>query len=226
MNTTAAGALVTVTINKPSPDTKLGLAIAVGPDREAYVKKFNPGCLFEGTELREGMAILYVNQTSCAGKSVNEILSLITSSPKTVSIVAKHKPGPTQHIIFKKTWKIKPAGFQVANEKSFTFHGQAMNDEIASYVQERWAKLHRINNAHKLVLTKEGAYGYRAQMNHDFQKYHEEDAVAAVFDAMATLGWEFKFQYDSEMNSVKLSGSSFSAREMFIFYKPMPLIFD
>jgi hypothetical protein len=56
-------------------------------------------------------------------------------------------------------------------------------------------------------------------MNHDHQKYHEEDITVAIMDIMEILGYSFKFQYDSEMSSAKVNGSSFTAREMFVFHK-------
>lgn len=61
---------------------------------------------------------------------------------------------------------------------------------------------------------------YCAEMNHDYQKYHEEDAVACVLDVMEEQGWTFRFQYDTETSSQKITGDSKTSRELFIFNKP------
>ena len=34
-------------------------------------------------------------------------------------------------------------------------------------------------------------------MNHNYQKYHEEDTIAEIIDVMEAMGWNFKFQYDN-----------------------------
>ena len=60
---------------------------------------------------------------------------------------------------------------------------------------------------------------YEAIMNHNFQKYHEEDAVVVILDAMEEFGWEFRFQYDTESFSSRVGGSSVSRNEQFIFHK-------
>jgi hypothetical protein len=58
---------------------------------------------------------------------------------------------------------------------------------------------------------------YNAMMNHDYQNYHEEDAIAAVLDVMEIHGWSFK--YDSESQPEKRGGASYTQRELFIFHK-------
>ncbi|CAB9500661.1 expressed unknown protein [Seminavis robusta] len=120
------------------------------------------------------------------------------------------------NIILKKTFKVKPAGFQVANEKTFSFHGgvaptmiEAVNQKLASI------RLYGRSNRIQFVLGPTGHY--QCAMNHDFQKYHEEDAVVAILDVMELLGWTFRFQYDSESHSTKVNGASFTSRELFIF---------
>jgi hypothetical protein len=125
------------------------------------------------------------------------------------------------NIILKKTFKIKPSGFQVATEKSFSFHGtmtKKLIDEINHVFQ---SKLHFTLNANK-PLFKMDYYGhYSAVMNHECQKNHEEDLVVAILDIMERNGWMFKFQYDSETTSTAITGSSETKRESFIFQKVM-----
>ena len=40
------------------------------------------------------------------------------------------------NIILKKTFKVKPSGFQVANEKTFSFHGAITPDMIEAVNQK------------------------------------------------------------------------------------------
>ena len=59
-----------------------------------------------------------------------------------------------------------------------------------------------------------------ADMNHDFQKYHEEDAVAMIIDVLCDVfGYKFVHQYDQELSSEKMNGSSYTKRELFLFQK-------
>lgn len=105
-----------------------------------------------------------------------------------------------------------------ATEKKFSFHGASMTRQLAVLVQNAWNEIKLVKDTKPLQLRQNESATWYADMDHNFQKYHEEDAVAAVMDAMAMAGWKFRFQYDSELNSSKLAGSSsFSRREMFVF---------
>merc|ERR1712151_807996 len=86
-------------------------------------------------------------------------------------------------------------------------HGLAMNIR----------PLGRANSLVFIPSTKNGHF--TAEMNHDFQKYNEEDAMCVILDAMEQMGWTFRFQYDSETYSAKFSGSSMTSRELFLFSK-------
>ena len=95
-----------------------------------------------------------------------------------------------------------------------------MTEELARMIQVEWDVIRRHRLAGRLCIHRNMETGtFFADMDHNFQKYHEEDAVAAVMDVMALAGWKFLYQYDSEVNSNKLSGASFSRREMFVFQK-------
>jgi recombinational DNA repair protein (RecF pathway) len=122
------------------------------------------------------------------------------------------------NIILKKTFKTKP-GFQVATEKSFSFHG-TMTKELIDEINRVFQSTLRFTlNANK-PLFKMDYYGhYSAVMNHECQKNHEEDLVVAILDIMERNGWMFKFQYDSETASTAITGSSETKRESFIFQK-------
>ena len=125
------------------------------------------------------------------------------------------------NIILKKTFKIKPSGFQVATEKSFSLHGSAVSAPIVNAINQKLASLRLAAGANRLQFTPDSYGHYGCQMNHNFQKYYEEDAVCAILDVMEILGWKFRFQYDSESSSNKVSGSSITTRELFIFSKEL-----
>jgi len=123
------------------------------------------------------------------------------------------------NIILKKTFKIKPSGFQVANEKSFSFHGEAVTNTLIQAVNQKLASIKLAKSSKPLDFYRDEYGHYKAEMNHDFQKYHEEDAVCVILDVMESQGYSFRFQYDAENYSAKMTGSSFTSREMFIFTK-------
>ena len=123
------------------------------------------------------------------------------------------------HIILKKTFKVKPSGFQVAAEKSMSLHGSAVNASVVNAINQKLASLRLVGGAKPLVFHPDKNGHYTAKLNHDFQKHHEEDAICAILDVMEIMGWTFRFQYDSESSSAKVSGSSVTSRELFIFSK-------
>ena len=122
-------------------------------------------------------------------------------------------------IILKKTFKIKPSGFQVAHEKSFSFHGGAADQNLVATVNQALASLRYTNGANRVQFGTDRAGHYFANMNHNCQKYHEEDVICCILDTMEMMGWGFRFQYDSESSSAKINGASFTSRELFIFKK-------
>ena len=122
------------------------------------------------------------------------------------------------NILLKKTFKIKPSGFSVKAEKTLTFHGSMSNDMI-NLINQRVGLLRLVSAAGKLTFRMDSYGHFAANMNHDFQKFHEEDAVVAILDIMQELGFDFKFQYDQEVHSDKVTGSSYTKREVFVFNK-------
>lgn len=122
------------------------------------------------------------------------------------------------NVILKKAFKAKPSGFQVAAEKSFSFHGNATPD-LTHAVNQKLGSLKLCGNSNRLVFQLDSTGHCSCQMNHDFQKHHEEDAVCSVLDVMELLGWTFRFQCDSESQSTKVSGASFTSRELCLFHK-------
>eukprot|EP00978_Attheya_sp_CCMP212_P002307 scaffold4769_cov45-Attheya_sp.AAC.2 len=114
---------------------------------------------------------------------------------------------------------MKPSGFQVATEKSFSFHGSAVTPEIINAINQGLASIQYTPKANRPAFGRNTQGHYYAEMNHVCQKHHEEDIIVSILDVMEILGWTFKFQYDSESSSAKVSGSSFTARELFMFHK-------
>mmetsp|Transcript_10443 Transcript_10443/g.14759 ORF Transcript_10443/g.14759 Transcript_10443/m.14759 type:complete len:123 (-) Transcript_10443:229-597(-) len=120
------------------------------------------------------------------------------------------------NILLKKTFKT--TGFKHFNEKELSFHG-AITQEQINIINQSLQSL-RLAKKSKPLHFQLDEYGhYATAMNHDFQKYHEEDAVCAILDVMENLGFDFKFQYDQELYSEKITGQSFTKREVFIFKK-------
>jgi len=142
--------------------------------------------------------------------------------PRNTASFTKTKTIKMPHIILKKTFKIKPAGFQVAAEKSFSLHGAAVTPQVVNALNQSLNSFKTVGAARPIQFVSDQKNGhYTATMNHDFQKYNEEDAIVAILDCMEILGWTFRFQYDSQSSSNKVSGASFTARELFIFSKTM-----
>jgi hypothetical protein len=124
------------------------------------------------------------------------------------------------HIIIKKTFKMKPSGFQVAIEKNFSLHGAAVTPELVHTLNQGLGIIQCVGSAKPIQFQMSSKNRhYTADMNHDFQKYNEEDAVVALLDTMEVLGWNFRFEYDAELMSAKGGGSSMTKRELYIFSK-------
>lgn len=122
-------------------------------------------------------------------------------------------------IILKKTFKVKPSGFQVAAEKSFSFHGSAVRPQLVGAVNQKLQSLQYTHGAKTVQFTPDRAGHYYGSMNHDCQKHHEEDVICAIMDTLEILGWTFTRQWDSESSSAKVGGSSITSRELFLFHK-------
>ena len=122
------------------------------------------------------------------------------------------------NLILKKTFKVKPAGFQVANETSLSFHG-AVTPDVIDAINQKLASLRLFGKAERVVFKLDNTGHYSCQMNDDFAKYHEEDCVVSVLDVMEVLGWTFRCQYDSYQSAKASSGSSSTSKDIFLFQK-------
>lgn len=123
------------------------------------------------------------------------------------------------YIILKKTFKLKNGGFQVAAEKAFTLHGR-VDPSIVVRINKVLASIRTVKTAASLQFKLDSAGHYYAAMNHDYQKHHEEDAIAAILDTMEIMSFSFRFQYDQQLTSDRVTGQSETRRECFIFHKP------
>lgn len=136
-----------------------------------------------------------------------------------VQSIAQRTGGRTgAYIILKKTFKHKPSGFQFSTEKSYSFHGPVTQD-MAAYINGKLQGLRLIKNANSLQFKMSNTGHFRGTMNHEAQKHHEEDFVVVILEAMEELGYYFRFQYDAESFSVKVTGDSHTSKELFIFHK-------
>lgn len=139
----------------------------------------------------------------------------LPSAPQTQSVARGKKRG---YIILKKTFKYKPSGFQMSTEKSYSFHGP-MTPDMVAYVNDKLTKLRLSGGSNRLQFVLDQFGHYHGNMNHAAQKYHEEDFVVVILEAMEELGYYFRFQYDAESFSTKMTGDSYTAKELFIFHK-------
>lgn len=119
------------------------------------------------------------------------------------------------HIILKRTLKVKDR----KNEKSLSFHGPSISTALVGMVNEAVAMGIKYSSQSRLLtfaINREGHFC--ASMDHNFQKIHEEDAIAIILDVMEENGWTMKHQYDSfsEMGFT----SSETSKDIIIFYKP------
>ena len=121
------------------------------------------------------------------------------------------------HILLKRTFKEK----ERKNEKALSFHGPALNAALMGIVNERVATGIKYSGSAKLLtfaMNKEGHY--YAPMNHDFQKSHEEDAIAIILDVMEEYGWTLKTEYSAYSRSDKGFSTSETQRDIFVFHQP------
>ena len=119
-------------------------------------------------------------------------------------------------IILKKTFKLKANQYNA--DKTFSFHGRVGRDLIDS-INRRLATFRLTGSANRLHFKVDKEGHFFAAMNHDCQKYHEEDIVVLILDEMEENGFQFRFQYDVETVSRKPGGGSRTSKELFMFHR-------
>ena len=90
---------------------------------------------------------------------------------------------------------------------------------MVDYVNSMLQGLRLTPGAKRLQFEMDNYGHYHGSMNHEAQKHHEEDFVVVILEAMEELGYYFRFQYDAETFSTKMTGDSYTAKELFIFHK-------
>lgn len=97
------------------------------------------------------------------------------------------------NIILKKTHKQMDTKW--TNEKSFSFHGNNISEDLIDLINSNLAEIPATKNSGTLKFTLNDKNGhFFATMNHDAQKYREEDYTVCILDTMESLGWTFRFQ--------------------------------
>ena len=123
---------------------------------------------------------------------------------------------PMKHIIVKRSCRSKGV-FGFGKAEVISFHGLAMNQDVASAVQRHLDKIKPSARSKRLFLEpyqsrKSSMISYTAVIEAEYQKYHSEDALVAVMDAMAETGWTLKCPFD-------LSQSRGTSDLFFVFTK-------
>jgi hypothetical protein len=120
-------------------------------------------------------------------------------------------------IILKKTCRYTEGMLVNTIERSFSFHGSAVDVSFIATINQKLHNIRYAQGSNMVAFGLDAKHHYSAGLNHKCQKHNEEDVVVAILDVMETMGWSFKFQYDTE----NLSGSAGTANEMFIFQQPL-----
>ena len=80
---------VTVTANKPYPDTRTGLGLRTKAGVGVVITSFKTYSIFNGTNLKVGMQILRANGQDCSTKSAEYVAALLRSTGGDITIVAR-----------------------------------------------------------------------------------------------------------------------------------------
>ncbi|CAB9507347.1 expressed unknown protein [Seminavis robusta] len=95
---------VTVSAMKPTPNSRVGVAMKRHEAIGFLVESISPGSLFAPTELKAGMKIISINGTTVETQMQSQqVLSLLTTAPSLVTIVAErvnssNKPPPAMMV--------------------------------------------------------------------------------------------------------------------------------
>jgi hypothetical protein len=120
-------------------------------------------------------------------------------------------------IILKKEFKVTE--WSISSSKTFSLHGSAVTEDLINVINQSLNGITYATKSTHVVFKRDVNMHYSASINHECQKHNEEDVVTAILDAMEIMGWTFKFQYDTQINSVRVANASTSSRELFIFQK-------
>jgi len=234
---------IAAAITKQSRDQRLGIGLTnediSNPNSAIIISNIASDGLFANSSLVIGMELLSINNISMYGKTSSMAIQglkdaegqlvVIADNPTHTAVTAiasavavtpaqSIAQGGRGYIILKKTFKFKPSGFQVATEKTYTFHGPVTEGMVA-VINSKLNGLRLVQGAKQLQFRMNNVGHFRGAMNHEAQKHHEEDFIVVILEAMEELGYYFRFQYDAESFSTKITGDSFTSKELFIFHK-------
>lgn len=239
---------VAAAITIESRGQRLGIGMKNNsPGGPVFVSSIAHDGLFASCGLQVGMQVLSINNIPVDGMTPRQAIQILKDIEGQVVVVADNPiqaavvysgggesiqttvPVPAAvtstttrksrgYIIMKKTFKYKPSGFQMSTEKSYSFHGP-MSQNMVDYVNEKLRALRLTSGANRLQFKMDDYGHFRGVMNHQAQKHHEEDFVVVMLEAMEELGYHFRFQYDAETFSTKMTGDSYTSKELFIFHK-------
>ena len=142
-----------------------------------------------------------------AGSQIQSIQNILSC------LLYSHRSKEMPTIILKKTFRFTEGMFLTTTERDLSFHGSAVNASLAQTINQKLKLIKYAQGANVVSFGLDTKHHYSAGLNHKCQKHNEEDVVAAIFDVLETLGWSFKFQYDTA-NATTNAGT---ANEMFIF---------
>lgn len=226
---------IAAAVPKQSRDQRLGIGLRNNtPDSPITISSIASDGLFANSGLVVGMQVLSINNIPVDGFASSQAIQILKGAEGQVVVVAENpiqaavvaSVPPMQltirkkrgYIILKKTFKYKPSGFQMSTEKSYSFHGPVTSD-MADYINSKLRCLRLAGSANRLQFNMNNLGHFYGEMNHEAQKYHEEDFVVVILEAMEELGYYFRFQYDAEAFSTKMTGDSYTSKELFIFHK-------
>ena len=182
-------------------------------DTQSYSKSDTQSSYWSSGVLAKANSEKGVGSVQVVGHSP-EYYATSSSTPEEVS----RKGTTPQHIILKKTWvhKTFKRPYHV-----LSFHGKAMDWNMANRIQyglkdisTKKAEAPLVEKGHDKTALEEGGK-YSVILPHDFGKHHEEDAMASILDALASMGWVLQHAYADNLHSGKQGFSN----EKFILHK-------
>eukprot|EP01130_Rhizamoeba_saxonica_P000119 TRINITY_DN10136_c0_g1_i1.p1 TRINITY_DN10136_c0_g1~~TRINITY_DN10136_c0_g1_i1.p1 ORF type:complete len:125 (-),score=13.41 TRINITY_DN10136_c0_g1_i1:28-402(-) len=118
------------------------------------------------------------------------------------------------HVFLKKEFKTTSG--KVSNKKFLTIVTRMDVGAIVNTINDHLGQMTVKNKPMDRFFAMEGN-NFSLCMNHDIQKFLEEDIILLVFDIFQDNGLGFVFQYDSQSMSQRAMSASITSKEIFIF---------
>ncbi|KAL9187618.1 hypothetical protein ACHAXT_005996 [Thalassiosira profunda] len=198
-------------IHKPSKDARLGIGLINRGDGPVVVSSIAAGSLFASTGLAVGMQVLSINNIPLDGATSGQAIQLLKDAEGQVAVVADN---PVQAAVVASSTAVQPSAPAASSIATGRKRGYIILKKTFK------VKPSGFSFSTLKSYSFHGPFGhFHSTMNHNAQKYHEEDFVVVILEAMEELGYYFRFQYDAEAFSTKMTGDSYTAKELFIFHK-------